>query len=119
MISRISYSFLGLLPSSESLAIKGARLQDTPQQRQSKVYGPNSFLKVEVIDNDWRLNLALSTNSKPTIYLGEESAISLKITNTGTKCIRKIWLVQGPEDLLWLLPSNSDGTVVYLKDSQT
>lgn len=107
------YSFLGLLPVSESLAIKGVRLQDTPQHRQNKVYGPDSFLNVQVINDEWRLNAAFTTSSNPIIYQGEENMLNLKITNMGTKSVQNLWIVFDREDLLWLAPRGLDGSLNY------
>jgi hypothetical protein len=40
-ISHVSYVFLSLLPAKEPLVSRGRRLQDTPHQRQNKVYSPD------------------------------------------------------------------------------
>ena len=57
MITHVTFDFLSLLPVTESLAIRGRRLQDTPQQRQSKVYAPDVLIKVDVEDASQRLQV--------------------------------------------------------------
>lgn len=58
IITGVAYDFLGLLPTVESLARRGRRLQDTPQQRQTITYAPNELLKLDVEEASQELAVA-------------------------------------------------------------
>ena len=98
----ISYEFLGLLPVTETLAVRGHRLQETAAQRQGKVYAPDVFLSVEVETGERRLEVGFD-NYLPLIAAhGERVHLSVQLVNIGTKDIGEVWLVHGPSDILWL-----------------
>ncbi|KAH8120206.1 ER-golgi trafficking TRAPP I complex 85 kDa subunit-domain-containing protein [Phellopilus nigrolimitatus] len=101
-ISRISYEFLGLLPASESLAVRGRRLQESALQRQSKMYAPDVLLKVQVEAAEHRLAAAFTDTQPRNLAHGEQATMSLQIENNGLRDIGEIWLVHGPSDEIWL-----------------
>ncbi|KAI0051657.1 hypothetical protein FA95DRAFT_1484733 [Auriscalpium vulgare] len=97
-ITQASYSFLNLLPSSESLAVRGRRLQDTPIQRQSKVYAPDVYIKALVEDASQRLSVDFVDDGRLVLEHGECMHMRLWVSNIGTEAINDIWIVAGPDD---------------------
>ena len=98
--TRLSYCFLGLLPASESLSVRGRRLQETAAQRRSKVYAPNVVPSIHVEAKENRLSASFSDSVPSTLVNGEEVRLSLRIGNEGSKPIGEIYLVPGPFDEL-------------------
>ena len=101
-ITDVSYSFLSLLPAKESLATRGRRLQDTPSQRQNKVYAPDVLVKVEVEDAGQRLSAEFFEDNRLVLYHGECKQLRIWLSNVGTQAIGDIWLVCGQEDEFWV-----------------
>ncbi|KLO17070.1 hypothetical protein SCHPADRAFT_959188 [Schizopora paradoxa] len=101
-IPRLSYSFLGLLPASESLSVRGRRLQETALQRQSKQYAADILMTVRVQDKTQRLEACFVEDDLQFAWEGELIKFSLRLENTGTTPLQEIWLVSGPDDHLWL-----------------
>ncbi|KAL5534350.1 hypothetical protein ACEPAG_812 [Sanghuangporus baumii] len=107
-VAMLSYAFLGLLPTTESLAVRGKRLHDTAYQRQNKVYAADVLPKVEIEGREQRL-LATFTDAQPVILArGEVVQISLRLENMGTKNIGEVWLVHGPSDEIWMEENEPD-----------
>lgn len=100
-ISNISYTFISLLPATESLAIQGARLQDTALERQSKLYAPDILPTIEVEEGDRRLDV-VPIDSPLGLAHGERKRISVTVVNTGSRDIDELWMIQGTEEELWL-----------------
>ncbi|KAH9082196.1 hypothetical protein EDB83DRAFT_2336975 [Lactarius deliciosus] len=94
-ITDVSYSFLSLLPAKESLVTRGRRLQDTPSQRQNKVYAPDIVVKVEVEDATQRLSAQFFDDNRLVLYHGERKQMRIW-------AIGDIWLVGGREDEFWV-----------------
>jgi trafficking protein particle complex subunit 8 len=101
-ITHISYSFLSLLPVRESLASRGRRLQDTPFQRQNKVYAPDVIVNIEVEDGAQRLSAEFSDDNRLVLYHGECKQMCIWFSNIGTRAIGDIWLICGEDDELWV-----------------
>jgi trafficking protein particle complex subunit 8 len=101
-ITHVSYMFLSLLPARESLSSRGRRLQDTPHQRQNKVYAPDIIVKVEVEDAAQRLSVEFFDDSRLVLYHGECRPMGIWLSNTGTQAIGDIWLVSGEDDEFWI-----------------
>jgi trafficking protein particle complex subunit 8 len=101
-ITHVSYSFLSLLPVRESLVSRGRRLQDTPYQRQNRVYAPDVVVKVEVEDAAQRLSAEFSDDNRLVLYHGECRQLRIWFSNIGTRAIGDIWLISGREDELWV-----------------
>lgn len=97
-MTRLLYSFLGLLPASESLAVRGRRLHDTAYQRQNKIYAPDVLPKVEIEGREQRLTASLTDAQPDVLARGEIVRISLRLENTGTRNIGEVWLVHSPSD---------------------
>lgn len=107
-IPSISYNFLGLLPANESLARRGRRLQDTPQQRQAVIYAPDVLISVDVEEASQELAVSFENDELLVLNEGEHRPMRLWMTNAGCKTIGEIWLVGGPEDQMWLESSESE-----------
>jgi hypothetical protein len=108
-ITDVSYSFLSLLPAKESLVTRGRRLQDTPSQRQNKVYAPDVVVKVEVEDAAQRLSAEFFDDNRLVLYHGERKQMRIWLSNVGTQAIGDIWLVGGLEDEFWVEESEDQG----------
>jgi hypothetical protein len=108
-ITDVSYSFLSLLPAKESLVMRGRRLQDTPSQRQNKVYAPDVVVKVEVEDAAQRLSAEFFDDNRLVLYHGERKQMRIWLSNVGTQAIGDIWLVSGLEDEFWVEESGDQG----------
>ncbi len=109
-ITHVSYMFLSLLPAMEPLVSRGQRLQDTPHQRQNKVYAPDNVIRVEVEDATQRLSAQFSDDSQLVLYHGECREMRIWLSNTGTQAISEIWLVGGEDDEIWVDQSGSHET---------
>ncbi|KAI0271395.1 ER-golgi trafficking TRAPP I complex 85 kDa subunit-domain-containing protein [Gloeopeniophorella convolvens] len=101
-ITGVSYLFLSLLPASESIASRGRRLQDTPHQRQNKVYAPDNVVKVEVEDASQRLSAEFSEDDRLVLYHGERRPMRVWLSNVGIRPIGEAWLVGGQDDEFWI-----------------
>lgn len=97
-ISHVSYMFLSLLPAMEPLVTRGRRLQDTPHQRQNKIYAPDDVIKVEIEDAIQRLSAQFLDDSRLVLYHGECREMRIWLSNVGTQAISEIWLVGGEDD---------------------
>ena len=91
-----------MLPSTESLASRGHRLQDTTLQRQTATYSPETLIKVEVEEARHRLLANFVDDSRLVLAEGEVKQMRLWLSNAGARIIREIWMVAGPEDEVWL-----------------
>lgn len=109
-ITDVSYSFLSLLPATESLVTRGRRLQDTPFQRQNKVYGPDVVVKVEIEDATQRLSAEFFDDNRLVLYQGERKQMRIWLSNVGAQSIGEIWLVGGQEDEFWVEVPEDQGT---------
>jgi len=109
-ISHVSYVFLSLLPAREVLVSRGRRLQDTPHQRQNKVYAPDNVVKVEVEDAAQRLSAQFSDDSQLVLYHGECRKMRIWLSNIGTQAIGEIWLVGAEDDEFWFEESGDHET---------
>ncbi|KAI5123549.1 hypothetical protein M0805_003369 [Coniferiporia weirii] len=112
-ISRVSYAFLGLLPASESLAVRGRRLQETALQRQQRMYAPDVLPRVRVETGECRLMATFIDVQPSSLACGERVHMSLRIQNSGSTMIGEIWFVHGHNDEVWLVddPQPSDDSV--------
>ena len=109
-ITHVSYMFLSLLPARESLSSRGRRLQDTPHQRQNKVYAPDNIAKVEVEEAAQRLSAEFFDDSRLVLYHGECRPMGIWLSNNGTQAIGDIWLVSGEDDEFWVDGSGDQDT---------
>ncbi|KAI0721227.1 ER-golgi trafficking TRAPP I complex 85 kDa subunit-domain-containing protein [Cerioporus squamosus] len=97
-----TYEFFALLPASESLAVRGRRLNDTPLQRQGKVYAPDVLIKVEVEEAGQRLHAHFVDDRHLMLAQGEYKHQRVWLTNSGTRPISELWLLAGEQDELWV-----------------
>lgn len=91
----------------ESLARRGRRLQDTPQQRQTITYAPDEFLKLNVEEASQELAVAFVDDGPLVLAEGECKQMKLWISNAGSRDIGEVWVVPGPEDQVWIQPLDS------------
>lgn len=110
VVTHIKYDFLSLLPVTESLAVRGRRLHDTPYQRQNKVYAPDILLKVDVEDSGYRLQSSFVDNRHLYLYQGECEQIDISIHNSGRRPISEVWIVTESNSEVWLDAAQSDET---------
>jgi len=104
VITGVAYDFLGLLPTVESLARRGRRLQDTPQQRQTITYAPEEHLKVDVEEASQELAVAFVDDGPLVLAEGEYKRMKLWMSNAGSRDIGEVWVVPGVEDQIWIEP---------------
>ncbi|KAF8846247.1 hypothetical protein BDN67DRAFT_986591 [Paxillus ammoniavirescens] len=117
-IPGITYDFLGLIPTEESLARSGRRLQDTPQQRQNVTYAPDILIKLDVEEASQELAVTFANNEPLVLSEGECKEMKLWMSNAGSKTIGEIWLVGGPEDQIWL-GSSENGLSIAAGSTET
>ena len=98
LVTHVTYDFLSLLPATESLASRGRRLQETPLQRQSKLYAQDIFIKAEIEAASQRLSVNFVDDGHLVLAHGECKKMRLWLSNQGISVIDDIWLVAGPED---------------------
>ena len=101
VVTHATYEFFSLLPATESLAIRGRRLNDTPIQRQGKVYAPDILIKVEVEEAGQRLHAHFVDDRHLMLAQGEYKHQRVWLTNSGTRPIGEMWMLAGEEDELW------------------
>ncbi|CCO26658.1 hypothetical protein BN14_00687 [Rhizoctonia solani AG-1 IB] len=96
-ISYITYRFLSLLPATEALTWRGARLHATPQQRQGKVYGPDNAIRVQVLPRGARLDIELAEADSRPMCLGELRKAIMRLEHPvvggSTEPLTDIWVV--------------------------
>ena len=102
VITHATFDFLSILPVSESLALRGRRLQDTPQQRQTKTYAPDIFIKVDVEDASQRLQAHFVDDRHLVLAQGECRSMSVVLKNTGKNKIDELWLVTQSQQEVWV-----------------
>lgn len=103
-ITSFAYDLLGLLPTTESLARRGRRLQQTPQQRQTVVYAPDVCLKLDVEEASQELAVAFVDDGQLVLGEGECKRMKLWMSNTGSRDIEEVWIVASPDDQIWIEP---------------
>lgn len=96
------YTFLGLLPARESLASRGKRLQDTPIQRQGKVYAPDTRPRAEVRAGAVRLAATFVEDARMVLACGECKRMRVFVRNVGKERIKDVWVVRGEDDVFVL-----------------
>ncbi|KDN42910.1 hypothetical protein RSAG8_06436, partial [Rhizoctonia solani AG-8 WAC10335] len=98
-ISHITYRFLSLLPATEPLAWRGARLHATPQQRQGKLYGSDHIVRVQVLPRGARLDVELAEADSRTMCLGELRKAIMRLEHPvvggSTEPLTDIWVMMG------------------------
>lgn len=108
-MTHVKFLFLSLLPVTESLAVRGRRLHDTPHQRQNKVYAPDILLKVEVEDSGYRLHTSFVDNRHLSLFQGECKHMDVRIHNSGKRSIDELWIVSDSTAEVWVDSGTPDG----------
>ncbi|GJJ13919.1 hypothetical protein Clacol_008176 [Clathrus columnatus] len=103
-VTHLTYNFLSLLHVSESLAVRGPRLNQSVAQQRDVEYGPNTYPTIQIQRNRRRLDLSLdrSSTSLRKFVLGAGECAETKITlhNVGPGGIDDIWILHSPS--MWL-----------------
>jgi trafficking protein particle complex subunit 8 len=117
-MTHLSYSFLSLLPTTESLAVRGRRLQETALQRQSVMYAPDIFIQTDVEETSHKLAVSFVDDDRLVLGQGECRSMTLWLTNAGTRSAGEIWMVAGDDDEVWVDTSGSDVSSEFYFPSQ-
>lgn len=102
IVSHVRFDFLSLLPVTESLAVGGRRLHDTPHQRQNKIYAPDTVMKVDVEDSGYRLHTGFIDNRHLVLFQGETRRVDVRVHNSGKRRIDEVWIVSEPRSEVWV-----------------
>lgn len=81
--------------------MRGRRLNDTPVQRQGKVYASDVLIKIEVEEAGQRLHAHFVDDRHLVLAHGEYKHQRLWLTNSGTRPVSELWLLAGEEDEVW------------------
>jgi hypothetical protein len=111
----LSYTFLSLLPCTESLATRGKRLNDTPTQRQSVMHGPDVLVEIDVQESGAQLQSRFIApfemhddtaedkhQEEISVLDGEIRKETLVIKNVGDRKVEDIWLVLPVDGSVWV-----------------
>ena len=82
--------------------MRGRRLNDTPVQRQGKVYAHDVLIKVEVEEAGQRLHAHFVDDRHLVLAQGEYKHQRVWLTNSGTHPVSELWLLAGEEDEIWV-----------------
>ncbi|XP_006454644.1 hypothetical protein AGABI2DRAFT_182617 [Agaricus bisporus var. bisporus H97] len=96
------YDFLSLLPITESLAMRGQRLNATPAQRRQPTYAPDVLMKFDVAEATHKLVVNLVEDGRLEVVQGERRITNLWLANMGSRPVEEIWMVPDPEDEIWI-----------------
>ena len=115
------YSFLSLLRTSESLAIRGKLLNDTAAQRQGKARAADSFVAVNVRHPVAKLEARFddsrgSNEDEMAFYCGEIREEYFEIQNFGKSIVNDIWVVLPWEGTVRI---KTDGSLKHLESRST
>ncbi|KAH9858208.1 ER-golgi trafficking TRAPP I complex 85 kDa subunit-domain-containing protein [Lenzites betulinus] len=119
VITNAVYEFFSLLPAVESLAVRGRRLNDTPIQRQGKVYAPDVLMTIEVEEAGQRLHAHFVDDRHLNLAQGEYKRQCVWLMNSGTRPIRDLWVIGGEEDELWFDTGSIDTAANATSSSST
>lgn len=102
MLTELNYKFFASIPCSEPLGTRGRRLNDTAVQRQDKTYAPDVFVEVETEECRQRLDASFVEDHQVALIQGERKRLELWINNTGVEDVNEVWMVSGPENVVWI-----------------
>ena len=94
--------------------MRGRRLNDTPVQRQGKVYAPDVVIKVEVEEAGQRMHAHFVDDRHMVLAQGEYKHQSVWLTNSGTRPISELWVLAGEEEELWIDTGNAGARNAYV-----
>ncbi|KAJ7900204.1 ER-golgi trafficking TRAPP I complex 85 kDa subunit-domain-containing protein [Mycena olivaceomarginata] len=116
-ITHAAYDFLSLLPSTESLASRGKRLQNTAAQRQHPTYAPDVLLTVDIVEATHKLLVNFVDDQQLILGEGETKSLRLWFVNRGTNAIGEVWMVAGADDEIWVSSTETDDDDVSRSDN--
>jgi len=102
VLTELNYKFFASIPCSEPLGTRGRRLNDTAVQRQDKTYAPDVFVEVETEECRQRLDASFVEDHQVALIQGERKRLELWINNTGVEDVNEVWMVSGPENVVWI-----------------
>ena len=102
ILTQLTYEFFASIPCTESLGTRGRRLNDTIAQRQDKTYAPDVFVEVETEECRQRLDASFVEDSLVALIQGERKRLEVWINNTGVEDVSEVWMVSGPENVVWI-----------------
>ena len=102
VLTELTYNFFASIPCSEPLGTRGRRLNDTAAQRQDKTYAPDVFVEIETEECRRRLDASFVEDGQVALIQGERKRLELWINNTGVEDVSEIWMVSGPENVVWV-----------------
>ena len=108
MLTELTYKFLASIPCSETLGARGRRLNDTAVQRQEKTYAPDVFVEVETEGCGQRLDASFVQDEQVALIQGERKRLELWVNNTGVEDVNEIWMISGPENVVWIEKSATE-----------
>jgi hypothetical protein len=66
------------------------------------MYAPDVLINVEVEEASHQLLVDFVEDQRLVLAQGECKQMQLWLSNAGTKPIRELWMVAGPEDEIWV-----------------
>ncbi|KAF9455059.1 hypothetical protein P691DRAFT_800071 [Macrolepiota fuliginosa MF-IS2] len=108
-ISLAKYDFLSLLPTSESLSIRGLRLNATTVQRQQPTYAPDVLVKFDVAEATHKLAVSFVEGGRLGMLQGERRVMNIWMVNMGSKPVKEIWMIPDAEDEIWVGDAVAEG----------
>ena len=102
MLTELTYKFLASIPCSEPLGTRGRRLNETAAQRQDKIYAPDVFVELETEERKQRLDAIFVEDKQVALIQGERKRLELWVNNTGVEDVNEIWMVSGPDNVVWI-----------------
>lgn len=108
MLTELTYKFFASIPCSEPLGTRGRRLNDTAAQRLDKTYAPDVFVEVETEECRQRLDASFVEDNQVALIQGERKRLELWINNTGVEDVNEVWMVSGPENVVWIAKPADD-----------
>ncbi|KAF9650034.1 hypothetical protein BDM02DRAFT_3185724 [Thelephora ganbajun] len=108
VLTELTYKFFASIPCSEPLGTRGRRLNDTIVQRQNMTYAPDVFIEVETEECRQRLDTSFVEDKQVALIQGERKRLELWINNTGVEDVNEVWMVSGPENVVWVEKSAAE-----------
>ena len=65
-------------------------------------YAPDAFIKIETEERRQRLDVSFVEDKQAALIRGERRRLELWVNNAGVKDVNEIWMVSGPENVVWI-----------------
>ncbi|KAG8936905.1 hypothetical protein FRC02_009995 [Tulasnella sp. 418] len=106
-----TFNFLGLVPISEPLSIKGKRLNDTIAHQRSVAYAKETYLHANVKHSGGRLKIEFldEGHGEMTVVQGELKRTRIRVKNVGGQPVEEIWCMINEEGIsAWIDIENTE-----------